>query len=917
MIKNLAEHGLVPSDLSTGLLNDAKRALARLEAQQEQRQRAEQEALDNGLPVSLSSEHLTANDTDPSDVRYTILSHLFILSIADGSYDARARTILRTIASDMEVPYLDLVKLETVIADQLRLFEDHDDVKPDDDVVGQRNKFDGRNRWLLAGIATLAGGAVIGVTAGLAAPFIGAGIGAALTTFGVTGATGVSTFMASAGGLAMITTGGVLTGGGMSGAKMMKRTRGIEEFEFLGLEDALKRLEENREKRRTERRKRYRREARAQQQEKQAQAAQQAAHAVKADGKQLAGGGLGMPDGASPLPPVPMRPAGVMLTSAAETHGAAGANDSDVLWEMASTVDTDLGHDQEDMGYDDDDDDLASTVNGDMAQNDGMDDDGIRFREPSELPKARQTHVLVTIAGWVARGEDDHTLPFSVLEVGQNGDQHTLIWETKVLQELGSTLSILFGEIASFIFQQGLQATLLPVLMAGLAGPMWMIKLTYLVDNPWGNALTKAEKAGRVLADTLMGQVQGNRPVTLVGFSLGARVIYFCLLELAAHNATGLVEEAYIFGTPVIGKKADWERIASIVAGRVVNGYTQNDMMLGVLYRASSALWSEVAGLGPISDVPGIHNENLSDIVKGHLDYRTEMPKILKRCGFAVSSDSFEDWDQEEERERLELEKERLHEREERMRKRKEEAEQKRKEREEAAAAKKKAALDASATGSPASSWFGSRATSAMPSPALGTVSAAGAAVAGGVAAASIAPITKSPLTKEQLVEDELRQMAELEDLMHVYWQPREIVSTMPKLVIKPTESSGASGSAPQPTQKETAKTDSAAAPAKSPVPTTPASNIKSGSSSEEDLVMDMLQDQMNEMGVFDGVGNNVDSATDILGKRSSTTAPTAPTPVASALRMPGAARTSVGPPGSPSGGAGLQPPQRAFASRR
>lgn len=34
--------------------------------------------------------------------------------------------------------------------------------------------------------------------------------------------------------------------------------------------------------------------------------------------------------------------------------------------------------------------------------------------------------------------------------------------------------------------------------MAALTGPMWMLKLSYLVDNPWGNALTKAEKAGRV-----------------------------------------------------------------------------------------------------------------------------------------------------------------------------------------------------------------------------------------------------------------------------------------------------------------------------------------------------------------------------------------------------------------------------------
>ena len=41
------------------------------------------------------------------------------------------------------------------------------------------------------------------------------------------------------------------------------------------------------------------------------------------------------------------------------------------------------------------------------------------------------------------------------------GDQYSLIWETQVLKDLGSTLNILVGEIASFIIQQGIQGTLL------------------------------------------------------------------------------------------------------------------------------------------------------------------------------------------------------------------------------------------------------------------------------------------------------------------------------------------------------------------------------------------------------------------------------------------------------------------------
>ena len=67
---------------------------------------------------------------------------------------------------------------------------------------------------LLENLISLAGGAVIGLTAGLAAPLIGTGIGSALGMIGVTGAAGIGTFMGSATGLALITTGGVLTGGG-------------------------------------------------------------------------------------------------------------------------------------------------------------------------------------------------------------------------------------------------------------------------------------------------------------------------------------------------------------------------------------------------------------------------------------------------------------------------------------------------------------------------------------------------------------------------------------------------------------------------------------------------------------------------------------------------------------------------------
>ena len=76
------------------------------------------------------------------------------------------------------------------------------------------------------------GGLVIGLSAGLLAPVIGAGLGAAFTTIGITGTTG---FLAGAGGAAVITTGGVLTGSSIAVNGMIKRTRLVRTFNILPL----------------------------------------------------------------------------------------------------------------------------------------------------------------------------------------------------------------------------------------------------------------------------------------------------------------------------------------------------------------------------------------------------------------------------------------------------------------------------------------------------------------------------------------------------------------------------------------------------------------------------------------------------------------------------------------------------------
>lgn len=70
-------------------------------------------------------------------------------------------------------------------------------------------------------------------------------------------------------------------------------------------------------------------------------------------------------------------------------------------------------------------------------------------------------------------------------------------------------------------------------IMTAIAWPAALIAASSMIDNPWHVCTRRASEAGKQLAEVLLSREQGNRPVTLIGFSLGARVIFSCLEELA------------------------------------------------------------------------------------------------------------------------------------------------------------------------------------------------------------------------------------------------------------------------------------------------------------------------------------------------------------------------------------------------
>lgn len=140
----------------------------------------------------------------------------------------------------------------------------------------------------------------------------------------------------------------------------------------------------------------------------------------------------------------------------------------------------------------------------------------------------------------------------------------------------------------------------------------------------------------------------GVRPVSLVGFSLGARSIFYCLLELAKHKAFGIVQDVYLLGATLTASSKQWREVRGVVSGRLVNAYSGNDWILGYLYRASTGGLSTVAGLSPVEDIPDVENIDITSILDGHMSYRSKMPLILQHLGFKITADHFDEPDDED-----------------------------------------------------------------------------------------------------------------------------------------------------------------------------------------------------------------------------------------------------------------------------
>ncbi|XP_032635433.1 transmembrane and coiled-coil domain-containing protein 4 isoform X1 [Chelonoidis abingdonii] len=249
------------------------------------------------------------------------------------------------------------------------------------------------------------------------------------------------------------------------------------------------------------------------------------------------------------------------------------------------------------------------------------------------LTEGKQLHITIAITGWLCTGKyGSFTAPWSSML--QSSEQYCLAWESKYLMELGNALDSLLNGFVNMMAQEALKFTVLSGIVTALTWPASLLTVASVIDNPWGVCLNRSAEVGKHLAQILLSRQQGRRPVTLIGFSLGARVIYFCLKEMAQEkDCEGIIEDVVLLGAPVEGDAKYWKTFTKVVSGRIINGYCRGDWLLSFVYRTSSAQLN-VAGLQPVSlDDRRMVNMDLSSVVNGHLDYMKQMDTILKAVG--------------------------------------------------------------------------------------------------------------------------------------------------------------------------------------------------------------------------------------------------------------------------------------------
>jgi len=273
---------------------------------------------------------------------------------------------------------------------------------------------------------------------------------------------------------------------------------------------------------------------------------------------------------------------------------------------------------------------------------------------------------------------------------------YTIAWEKELLIQLRGSARDLQMDLATKGIELAIKKTIFASLMAAVVLPAALLSLTGFIDEKWTLVAERADEAGIVLAESLLQSEAGHRPVNLLGISFGSRMIVSCLTELARHQKkwekeqqqqqgrssrrkssvllskagdsirkgisnsvttskvggstnkineysptyqrepASIIENVILMGCPLSITTKTWKSIRGIVAGKFINCFVGNDMMLALMYRLKNPtqIMNPPIGITEVKCVKGVTNYDVSKLVANHGEYNLAVKEILELVGF-------------------------------------------------------------------------------------------------------------------------------------------------------------------------------------------------------------------------------------------------------------------------------------------
>lgn len=231
-------------------------------------------------------------------------------------------------------------------------------------------------------------------------------------------------------------------------------------------------------------------------------------------------------------------------------------------------------------------------------------------------------HATICVSGIILEESQQLTSWQGVWASSKSRDVYIVSSEAKLMAQAGVDLrGYVFTYMKRALGQKAAEEAIKRTALAAFTA----LTLPLTVANTLGTALdstfvrakSKAYKKGLVLAEVLRAEVQGHRPVVLMGASLGCITILTALGELAKDPEANshLVDSVFLIGAPATPGRRTLTKARSIVGRRFVNAFSSKDMVCSVAAWLGMELSAEeiadgraprVMGSGPTWGVPGV-----------------------------------------------------------------------------------------------------------------------------------------------------------------------------------------------------------------------------------------------------------------------------------------------------------------------